>query len=200
MCNFQTFMCVKITQLDLRYRHSLPSRCKSLNPRDIKRVVTRLLMLPRNIKFALHRQTSNGQITNESSRNRLVCNFILFGNYMSSLQTAGGHLTSIGSARQKRKTGKEEGGLSTHLKRETGERETQTKGEQGRHEDGEEHVTASSGEPEAMATEPPGALGAADALRFADHIVPHHLSAYDVRDTTIIIIICTSLGNHTRPC
>lgn len=67
------------------------------------------------------------------------------------------------------------GGLPTHLKSKAGECETQTQGEQRRNENGEEYVTASSGEPEAVAAEPPGAFGTPDAFRFADHIVPHHL-------------------------
>lgn len=78
-------------------------------------------------------------------------------------------------------------GLSTYLKREAGERETQTQGEQRRHEDGEEHVAASPGEPEAVAAEPPGAFGTPDAFRFADHVVPHHLRAMRSRVKSISI-------------
>ena len=65
--------------------------------------------------------------------------------------------------------------MSTHLKREAGEREAQQQGEQGRDEDGEEHVAASSGEPETVAAEPPSAFGAPDPFRLANHVVPHHL-------------------------
>jgi len=66
-------------------------------------------------------------------------------------------------------------GLSTHLKREAGERETQTQGEQRRYEDGEKNVAASSRESEAVAAEPPGAFGTPDPFRLADHVIPHHL-------------------------
>lgn len=61
------------------------------------------------------------------------------------------------------------------LKCEAGECKTQTESEQRRHENGEQHVTTSSGETETMSTQSPGALGTTNPFRFPDHIVPHHL-------------------------
>jgi len=75
----------------------------------------------------------------------------------------------------KRNGRKRGGGLSTHLKREAGEREAQQQGEQRRNEDGEEHVTASSGEPETVAAESPSTFGTPDPFRLANHVIPHHL-------------------------
>jgi len=93
-----------------------------------------------------------------------------------SRNTRGTLAKSIGrNLKERRYFARRVGGLSTHLKREAGECETQTQSEQRRYEDGEEHVAASSRESEAVAAEPPGAFGAPDPFRLADHVVPHHL-------------------------
>lgn len=64
---------------------------------------------------------------------------------------------------------------STHLKREAGEGETEAEREKRGDQDGEEHVTTSSGQSEAVTAQPPRALRASYSFRFTDHVIPHHL-------------------------